>query len=571
MKKLMNSVYILIGLITVIPLTTAAQKANPVKTNRSIMHHEVPTDKYVADPTREIKTSPAYTYETPIFFTTQVNIDESGNNILGDAANEPSIAVDPTDPSRMVIGWRQFDDVTSNFRQAGYAYTTDGGQTWTFPGVIDPGVFRSDPVLDCDADGRFYYNSLTVDQSSNYSCNVYRNTGSGFEWDNGPFAQGGDKQWMVIDRTTGMGAGNIYSFWTTDYSICWPGAFTRSTDGGDSYEDCVEVNGTPYWGNMAVGKEGELFIAGSAGWDGITVVRSTNAQQPGSTVSWDFDSYVNMDGYITGWTQINPAGLLGQANIAVDVSDGPGSGNVYVLASVARNSVNDPADVMFARSTDGGLNWEAPVKINDDPGISKYQWFGTMSIAPDGRLDVIWLDNRDAPAGSYLSALYYSCSFDQGETWTANEKLSESFNPHIGWPDQQKMGDYFDMESEEGSAHLSWANTLNGEQDVYYGHIILQFTGSGNDIKKQHLLSLTNYPNPFTVETTIRYILPESCNVKLVIYDLCGREIKTLVNKHQTEGTYNLTLKADEFPAGNGYCRLIAGKYSETISLSGIK
>ncbi len=61
----------------------------------------------------------------------------------------------------MAIGWRQFNTVTSNFRQAGYGYTTNGGQTWTFPGVIEPGVFRSDPVLDSDVDGNFYYNSLT--------------------------------------------------------------------------------------------------------------------------------------------------------------------------------------------------------------------------------------------------------------------------------------------------------------------------------------------------------------------------------------------------------------------------
>ena len=60
----------------------------------------------------------------------------------------------------MVIGWRQFDTVTSNFRQAGWGYTFDGGQSWTFPGVLQPGVFRSDPVLDVDAEGAFYYQSL---------------------------------------------------------------------------------------------------------------------------------------------------------------------------------------------------------------------------------------------------------------------------------------------------------------------------------------------------------------------------------------------------------------------------
>ena len=48
-----------------------------------------------------------------------------GNNIVGDAANECSISVDPTDGSKMAIGWRQFDSVLSNFRQGGWGYTTD--------------------------------------------------------------------------------------------------------------------------------------------------------------------------------------------------------------------------------------------------------------------------------------------------------------------------------------------------------------------------------------------------------------------------------------------------------------
>jgi len=68
----------------------------------------------------------------------------------------------PTNGNRMAIGWRQFNTISSNFRQAGYGFTTNGGQTWTFPGVIEPGVFRSDPVLDTDSDGNFYYNSYWI-------------------------------------------------------------------------------------------------------------------------------------------------------------------------------------------------------------------------------------------------------------------------------------------------------------------------------------------------------------------------------------------------------------------------
>src|SRR4051794_26227568 len=61
------------------------------------------------------------------FTSYQVNVNSNGQNITQDAANEPSIAVDPTNRNKMSIGWRQFDSVASNFRQAGYAYTSNGG------------------------------------------------------------------------------------------------------------------------------------------------------------------------------------------------------------------------------------------------------------------------------------------------------------------------------------------------------------------------------------------------------------------------------------------------------------
>src|SRR5262245_27395430 len=49
------------------------------------------------------------------FTIVQVNVSSSQANITGDAANEPSIAVDPNNHNRMAIGWRQFDTVSSNF------------------------------------------------------------------------------------------------------------------------------------------------------------------------------------------------------------------------------------------------------------------------------------------------------------------------------------------------------------------------------------------------------------------------------------------------------------------------
>jgi len=471
-KKSINNIIRLVSFLVIVFLILPNQifsqtdkyKGNPP---HPTSHNEVKDDDYIPDLRDSQGRSPAYNYSMNSIITTQVNVDANGQNIVGDAANEPSIAVDPNNRNRMAIGWRQFNTITNNFRQAGFGFTTNGGQTWTFPGVIEPGIFRSDPVLDADVDGNFYYNSLT--NSPEYMCKVFKSSTGGSSWNSGTPAQGGDKQWMTIDKTDGSGTGHIYAFWTSYYSVCYPGFFTRSTNGGGSFENCVTIPNEPYWGTLAVESDGDLYVGGTTG-NNFQVNKSSNAKNPGQTVAWDMTTSVNLDGTTTYGSGPNPDGLAGQTNIAIDTSGGPYNGYIYVLCSVDRNSTADPLDVMFARSTNGGVSFSSPIKINDDPGTSAYQWFGTMSVAPNGRIDVIWLDTRDNP-GTYLSALYYSKSTNGGVTWSSNEKLSGYFNPHLGWPQQNKMGDYFDMVSDVNGASLAWAATFNGEQDVYYSYI----------------------------------------------------------------------------------------------------
>jgi len=529
----------------------SAQTRPVTRVNRSSAHHEIPDQPYRAPGVRI--TAPGYHYRGTGFFTTQVNVAAGGANILGDAANEPSIAVNPLDPNQIVVGWRQFDDVNNNFRQAGWGFSSDAGQTWTFPGVIDPGIFRSDPVLDANADGSCFYNSLTT-YTGDYTCDVYKSTNGGAQWGTAVQAHGGDKQWMTIDASDGPGRGNIYSSWNVSYSSCLPGFFTRSADAGASFEDCIEVDGYPYWGTMAVGPFGELYVAGAGSFGGAMVVKSTNAQVPGSEIAWNPAAEIDLDGYIVSSDPINPVGLLGQVYVDVDRSAGSGRGNVYVVASVARASVSDPADVMFARSTNGGATFEPPVRINNDV-LGNYQWFGTMSVAPNGRIDVIWLDTRDNP-GTYLSSLYYCYSDDQGVTWSINKQISDAFDPSLGYPQQSKMGDYFDMVSDNDGAHLAWANTFNQEEDVYYTHIIPTIVGLEENTPNAEKPALSCTPNPFTGDAMISYTLPSDGHVRIDLCSTAGVVLHTLVDREETKGFHTVGLPGNELPAGFYLCRM---------------
>jgi len=59
-----------------------------------------------------------------------------------------------------------------------------------------------------------------------------------------------------------------------------------------------------------------------------------------------------------------------------------------------------------------------------------------------------------------------------------------------------------------------------------------------------------NYPNPFNPSTVISYSLPANAPVTLKIYDVLGREVKTLVNERQAAGNHSVTLNASGLASG---------------------
>src|SRR5262245_23029325 len=96
----MLAVLLVLALVTGIRPAIAEEPLEPE--NR--LAPEVPDDPPGVPASKINRTSVAATVSFGRFTSVQVNVDPSGANIVGDAANEPSIAVDPNDPSRIAIG-----------------------------------------------------------------------------------------------------------------------------------------------------------------------------------------------------------------------------------------------------------------------------------------------------------------------------------------------------------------------------------------------------------------------------------------------------------------------------------
>ncbi|MDQ3978824.1 MAG: glycoside hydrolase [Actinomycetota bacterium] len=132
------------------------------------------------------------------------------------------------------------------------------------------------------------------------------------------------------------------------------------------------------------------------------------------------------------------------------------------------------ADIVVQRSTDGGLTWTAPLAIDDDPPeLHATSFYPQLNVAPNGRIDVAWQDNRDTKATDFHFDVRYTYSTDGGATWAKNIKVNDrrlnfnygiSFNSDLRYPVGVASTDEYVM--------IGWADTrhatdLTQTQDAY--------------------------------------------------------------------------------------------------------
>jgi hypothetical protein len=80
-----------------------------------------------------------------------------------------------------------------------------------------------------------------------------------------------------------------------------------------------------------------------------------------------------------------------------------------------------------------------------------------------------------------------------------------------------------------------------------------------------------NFPNPFNPTTVVRYQVPAVSDVRIVVYDMLGREVGVLVNERKPPGTFEVKWDGTRFATGVYVCRMIAGEYVKTRRMLLIK
>jgi choice-of-anchor B domain-containing protein len=114
--------------------------------------------------------------------------------------------------------------------------------------------------------------------------------------------------------------------------------------------------------------------------------------------------------------------------------------------------------------------------------------------------------------------------------------------------------------------------------DIEDGLFVFLFSGQPTEVRSETpetpsgFVLFDNYPNPFNPETTLSYQIPKSTPVKLVIYNILGKRIRTLVNTFQQSGLYKVTWdgkdnEQGDVPSGVYFYRIEAETFNATKRL----
>lgn len=100
-----------------------------------------------------------------------------------------------------------------------------------------------------------------------------------------------------------------------------------------------------------------------------------------------------------------------------------------------------------------------------------------------------------------------------------------------------------------------------GLDDIYWEGGVTAVGDNGETLPVNGFSLTNNYPNPFSSETTISYSIPTNAQVELIVYDITGRIVKTLVNETQGAGTYSVNWNTENEVSGVYFYKMKAGSF----------
>jgi hypothetical protein len=248
-----------------------------------------------------------------------------------------------------------------------------------------------------------------------------------------------------------------------------------------SVADTINTPSRVQWSVPVVGKGGLIFVAWVS--DDPTSIRSTRSIDGGE--SFETEDTLFFTSFYFDFLSPVSYKVYPYPSMDADLTGGIHHGNIY-MAFADRRDASD-VDIYFSRSTDDGLAWSTPVRLNNDPiGNGVEQFHPWINVNPYGVITVVFLDQRVPPDSQYFMNLFLTCSFDGGMTFTPNQRVSiissdirnnkMSTEHKSAWdavdmialdPQAGVFGEYIGVTASAQLIHALWTDTRDSNQNAY--------------------------------------------------------------------------------------------------------
>lgn len=470
-------------------------------------------------------------------------------------------------------------------------YTKDFGKTWSkssFKTVAANAQFTlggGDPMLCFDADGKAYLswiNYFSVGGSS-YTFGLYwaYSTDGGATWTKpknpvigeGQVGQAGsevfDKQWMVVDTTSSQYRNNFYCVFMHGVGQSAEIVVRTKQAGSDAFSTKNVVASTGVdsvqFASIDVGVGGEVHVTfygyGEEGpalyhavsRDGAKTFSTPNRISP-------FHLFrVSADAQGESIIGIRADRIYPCPHLVIDHSDGPTRGTLYQVwtADGITKREENGLDIYLSRSTDQGATWSTPIVVNDDPrGLERHQFYPSITVNAKGRLTVGWYDRRDDP--SQVETDYYlASSTDGGQSFQPSFKVTSQpsdfetigeLNSGFG------IGEYTQIISSGGYSIPFWADGRKGDGDI---DVYAAFVADGSpasvgvvEVADPRERLLLDEPVSSGGGISLGFEIGDASSVRATLHDMSGAERRSVDLGRRDAGRQQATIQTEDLPSG---------------------
>ena len=402
-----------------------------------------------------------------------------------------------------------------------FSKSTDHGASFEYPVQVSGREANSVSILSggpriAEYDGTLYI--AWSDQRMGYSYTNIRFTKS----------EDGGATWSSSSEVGTAGRFNLYAdlivaedgtlhFWYYQYSSLSLDfesvMYRQSTNGGDSFSSPKKLSnyrGSVPWdccpADLVILSSGRKLTAFRDNNDNIRDIFGVFSEQ-GSTSWGDLLRISYQDFFIDYCPSSGPSIGILENIVAI--------GYMVGVESVPR--------VFLKFSTDNAVTFSDSFAVDADVSIDVIQDYPTTAMTSDGVIHIAWQDSRGR------SDIYY------GNMTTLDSELKNIEILNDDDADKQQREPKIQA-GKDGYVYAVWTDRRSGTE-IYFttNNPASLATDPEASLPAQFRLH-QNYPNPFNPATTIRYDLPQEGYVDLVIYDLLGRKVRTLVSDRVATG-----------------------------------